>query len=109
LPLWELPLPAGTVVVEPEAVFRPGPGVRTVRIHPVRELSAVTAILEPWVGRLQGAALAGAGAWALAPRLAELGVSRSAPPGELQSADALWHNGGRHPLEALGREEPGAE
>lgn len=98
-------LGAGTVLVEPEAAFRPTPGARTVRVRRLDDLAALPALLEPWTGRLQGTALAGAGALALAPALAELGVSRTAPPGRLQAADALWHNGGLHPLEALGGED----
>jgi Acyl-CoA reductase (LuxC) len=94
---------AGTVIVDPEPSFRPSPGLRTVRVHPLRDLDRLPDILEPWRGRLQGVALAGRDAWALEPRLRELGVSRCVPPGELQSPDALWHNGGIHPLEALGR------
>jgi hypothetical protein len=46
--------------------------------------------------------LAGEDAWSLEPRLRELGISRCAAPGELQSPDATWHNGGIDPLEALG-------
>ena len=57
--------------------------------------------LKSWRGQLQGAALAGNAPWALEPYLRELGISRFAPPGELQSPDALWHNGGLPPLEAL--------
>jgi len=94
---------AGTVILDPEPSFRPSPGLRTVRVHPLRDLARLPEILEPWRGRLQGAALAGRDAWALEPRLRDLGVSRCVPPGELQSPDALWHNGGIHPLEALGR------
>jgi len=96
-----LPLPAGTVVVDPRPAFRPTPGLRTVRIHPLADLSALPELLAPWRGRLQGAALAGPEAEALRPALAGLGVSRFAAPGDLQSPDATWHNGGRHPLDAL--------
>jgi len=88
-------------VIDPLPEFRPSPGLRSVRIHPL-DLAAVEARLEPWGGRLQGAALAGAGAWKLEPALSRLGVSRCAAPGQLQAADALWHNGGVHPFEALG-------
>ena len=101
-----LPLRAGTVLVDPQPAFRPTPGLRTVRIHPL-DLDELPDLLAPWVGRLQGAALAGGEAWHLAPRLAELGVSRFAPPGELQSPDAAWHNGGVHPLAALGAQPSG--
>jgi hypothetical protein len=72
-----------------------------VRVHPLARLAALPELLEPWRGRLQGAALAGEAAGGLAPQLEALGVSRCVPPGELQSPDALWHNGGIHPLAAL--------
>lgn len=94
-------LAAGTVIVEARHAFRPSPGLRTIRVHPLPDLARLPEILAPWRGRLQGAALAGAAAEALAPALAELGVSRTAAPGRLQHPDALWHNGGVHPLEAL--------
>lgn len=94
-------LAAGTVIVEPRTDFRPSPGLRTVRVHPLQDLAKLPALLAPWHGRLQGAALAGAPAWALESSLAALGVSRCAAPGQLQAADALWHNGGLHPFAAL--------
>ncbi|HYO16322.1 MAG TPA: acyl-CoA reductase [Thermoanaerobaculia bacterium] len=94
---------SGTVIVDSEPSFRPSPGLRTVRVHPLPDLGRLPEILKPWRGRLQGAALAGRDAWALELRLRDLGVSRCVSPGELQSPDALWHNGGIHPLEALGR------
>jgi hypothetical protein len=103
--LWQtaLPIRQGTVIVDPNPELRPSPGLRTVRVHPLEDLSRLPSLLEPWRGRLQGAALAGEDAWALEPRLAELGISRCAPPGELQSPDATWHNGGINPLEVLRR------
>lgn len=96
----QLDLEAGTVVVDPDPAFRPGPGLRTVRVHPVATLEEIPRHLEPWRGRLQGAALAGR-ARELAEGLADLGVTRCAAPGELQAPDARWHNGGRHPIEWL--------
>lgn len=100
--LWmaDLPVLSGTVLVDPDPAFRPSPGLRTVRVHPV-DLKRIPAILSPWKGKLQGAALAGEDAWRLAPALTELGISRCAVPGELQSPDVTWHNGGIHPLRAL--------
>jgi hypothetical protein len=95
------PLAAGTVLIEPDPAFRPSPGLRTVRIHPLADLDRLPEILAPWRDHLQGAALAGAAAWSLAPRLAALGISRFAAPGDLQSPDASWHNGGIDPLAAL--------
>jgi hypothetical protein len=101
--LWQssLPLRDGTVIVDPDPQLCPSPGLRTVRVHPLDDLSRLAGLLEPWRGRLQGAALAGEGAWRLEPALTGLGISRCAPPGELQSPDATWHNGGVNPLEAL--------
>ena len=101
--LWaaDLPILSGTVLVDPDPAFRPSPELRTVRVHPLEDLDRLPAILSPWRGKLQGAALAGEDAWRLAPALAELGISRCAVPGELQSPDVTWHNGGIHPLYAL--------
>lgn len=96
-----LQVSAGTVLVDPDPTFRPTPGLRTVRIHPLPDLERFPALLAPWYGRLQGAALAGQDAWNLVPRLEDLGISRCAAPGDLQSPDARWHNGGIDPLEAL--------
>jgi acyl-CoA reductase LuxC len=101
LPRASLPPAAGTVLLEPEPALRPSPGLRTVRVHPLADLDRLPEILAAWRGRLQGAALAGTAAWRLVPRLAALGISRCAAPGDLQSPDAAWHNGGIDPLEAL--------
>jgi hypothetical protein len=98
----EMPVAAGTVVVDPDTTFRLSPGLRTVRIHPVDDLARVPWLLARWKDRLQGAALAGEEAWELEDRLRkDLGISRCAAPGDLQSPDATWHNGGISPLEAL--------
>lgn len=97
-----LPLAAGTVVLESSgAVLVPSPGVRTVRVYPLADLDELPAQLAGWQPLLQGAALAGPTAWALTPTLAKLGVSRFALPGELQTPDASWHNGGHDPLVVL--------
>jgi acyl-CoA reductase LuxC len=96
-----LALREGTVILDPEPELRPSPGLRTVRVHPLEDLSLLPRLLEPWRGRLQGAVLAGDDAWRLEAALAELGISRCAAPGELQSPDATWHNGGINPLAAL--------
>jgi len=98
---------AGTVVVEPEVRFRPSPGLRTVRIHPLQDLSRLPEILVGWSGHLQGAALAGEAAWQLQSQLEELGMSAFAPPGLLQTPDASWHNGGVHPFAAMTGETTG--
>jgi hypothetical protein len=101
--LWlsSLPLRNGTVIVDPDPRLRPSPGLRTVRVHPLEDLSQLPSLLAPWRGRLQGTALAGQDAWRLEPALRGIGISRCTPPGELQSPDASWHNGGVDPLAAL--------
>jgi hypothetical protein len=101
-----LALRQGTVIVDPNPELTPSPGLRTVRVHPLDDLERLPEILAPWRDRLQGAALAGDEAWALEPRLARLGISRFAAPGELQSPDATWHNGGIDPLAALTSPSP---
>jgi hypothetical protein len=88
-----LPLAAGTVIVEPEAVFRPSPGLRTVRVHPVADWSALEAILSPWSGLLQGAAVAGDVPPEVEVLLRRQGVSRIAPAGVLQRAGVDWDDG----------------
>lgn len=96
-----LALEQGTVWVEEAgAELQPSPGGRSVRIYPVAGPSALLAALEPWRGRLQGAALAG-DAWALEGALLAMGFSRCAPPGALQHPDSGWHNGGVSLLETL--------
>lgn len=95
---------AGAVVLDSRPAFRPTPGRRIVRVHPLADPGALAALLAPWAGRLQGVALAGFPApaeAALRAALAPLGVSRFAPPGRLQHPDVRWHNGGVDPLDAL--------
>lgn len=101
--LWvaDLPLEVGTVIVETEMVFRLTPGLRTVRVHGLASLGELPGLLAPWAARLQGVAWAGVEALRLEEALRGLGVSRFAAPGEIQSPDARWHNGGVDPLAVL--------
>jgi len=104
LRLADLPPAAGTVIVEADARLRPTPGLRTVRVHRLAAAAELPRLLAAWHGRLQGVALAGfdaAAQAALTAGLRALGVSRFAPPGELQSPDTRWHNGGVDPLRLL--------
>jgi len=103
-----LPIRAGSVVVETDRGLEPSPGLRTVRIHPIASLEQAPNLLMPWRNRLQGVALSARRLETIEPFLRRLGVSRVAPPGELQSADALWHNGGAHPLDVVGAPRAGA-
>ncbi|MEM7480847.1 MAG: acyl-CoA reductase [Acidobacteriota bacterium] len=102
----QLPAAAGTVVVAAEPIFEPSPGLRTVRVLPIDRAHDAVDALRGWSGRIQGVALAGM-TWKgetgvdLRCALAALGISRFAAPGELQSPDASWHNGGDDPLRVL--------
>ena len=100
-----LAIDAGAVVLDPDPSFRPSPGLRTVRVHPIAEIERVAKILEPRAGFLQGISLSGRRAEGLQPRLEALGVSRFAPPGELQSPPADWRNDGIDLMRALGRRD----
>jgi hypothetical protein len=98
-----LDLEQGSVIVDDVARFRPVPGLRTVRVHPVDRLGSALAALAPWRGSLQGVAVAGDDATRSAPRLTRtLGLARCAPAGRLQHADAGWASGGVDPIAALG-------
>ena len=82
-------LDTATVIVDPETRINPSPGLRTVRIHPVRANSP----LDDWNGRLQGIAVAGHMPATVRRAFEQAGVSRFAPAGELQATDASWRNG----------------
>ncbi len=97
-----LDLEQGTVLLEADAAFRPSPGLRTVRVHDLPALERAAAALTAWRGRLQGIAFAGEKAERVASGFAAHGVSRIAPAGSLQEADAAWANGGVDPIEAFG-------
>ncbi|MCB9378921.1 MAG: hypothetical protein H6511_09200 [Holophagales bacterium] len=97
-----LDLGQGTVLLEREVAFHPSPGLRTVRVHGVDDLARAVEGLAAWRGRLQGVAVTGEAAERAAERLVALGVSRIAPAGGLQEADAAWANGGVDPLDAFG-------
>ena len=83
-------LDAGTVILESNDRIHPSPGLRTVRIHPVNGVPALT----EWHGRLQGVAVAGRMPATVRRAFEQAGVSRSAPAGRLQATDAAWRNGG---------------
>ena len=59
LRLADLPLAAGTVIVEADDRLRPTPGLRTVRVHRLAAAAELPRLLAAWHGRLQGVALAG--------------------------------------------------
>jgi len=99
----------GSVLLEPHPTFRPSPGLRLVRLHPVASLDDALAALERARGSLQGAALAGDEAVAREAEITiRLGLARVAPAGRLQHAEAGWAAGGIDPLDALAGASPAA-
>ena len=96
-----LPLTTGTIVVEPQTALQPSPGLRTVRIHPLPSPGHLLDSLRPMAPYLQGLATAGTLPSKLLDTLRDLGMTRIAPVGELQAADAGWENGGISLLDAF--------
>jgi len=94
-----------TVVVEPDAEWRPCPGHRFVRVHPVENGEALSAALRPLAAWLSSSALAANGALhdELCGRLASLGASRICPPGRMQAPPIDWPHDGRPILAPLAR------
>ena len=99
--------PAGAfcVVGEADALPRPAPLHRFVRVHPVADLRALAVALAPVRRHLAGVALAGfgAGRQEVAHGLAALGASRVCAPGSLQAPPLEWESGGRGALASLTR------
>jgi hypothetical protein len=87
----------GTVAVEPEAVFRPSPLGRSLRVLPIHGPGELTHLLEPARPALEAAGLAALPererAWTQALR--ECGVHRVCPLGEMQRPALDWRQGGR--------------
>jgi hypothetical protein len=87
----------GTVIVETRAEVEPSPGRRTVRLYPLDSIASLPAVLAPWRGRIQGAALSGEPGGEILQSLRGLGVTRLAPAGELQRPEADWDGADRGP------------
>ena len=87
----------GTVVVEPDASFRPTPLNRSVRVQPVADVDALASVLAPARTALEGAGIAAAPArWTgLAERMTASGVHRISALGEMQRPPLDWRQGGR--------------
>lgn len=95
---------AWTVVREADAVLRPAPLYRFVRVHRVPDAAALCDALAPWGPWLAGVAIEGfADDQAVAARVLALGASRACRPGALQAPPLSWHHDGRSPLAPLAR------
>ena len=88
----------GTAIVDTVEIPRPLPLLRTLQILPFAERPQPSAALAPSRGAWQGLALVGEISADLRTEVvAATGVSRVAPAGELQNADATWDDGDSEP------------
>ncbi|MDX2169979.1 MAG: acyl-CoA reductase [Deltaproteobacteria bacterium] len=88
---------AGTVVVEPQAVFRPSPLGRSLRLLPIGGIEDLQSVLRPVRALLEGAGLAaGAGQYAdWESALVASGVHLVSRIGAMQRPPLAWRQGGR--------------
>ncbi len=96
---------SATVVFEADPTFAASPLNRVLRIKPVSSLDSVPALVQPVRRYLQTAAVAGPAdrTAALAPRLAEAGVTRITTFQSMPFPPPFWHHDGRGPLRELVR------
>jgi len=94
-----------TLVCEPDAVLRPAPLHRFLRLHPVDDADALLDALRPLAPHLACAAIEGFGprTGGLARALGELGASRVCRPGEMQTPPLDWPRDGLGVLASLAR------
>ena len=92
-----------TVIREADARLRPTPLHRFLRVHPVRDASALLDALAPYAAHLAGVALAGfdADRPELDQALLALGASRVCAPGALQAPPLSWRREGLPVLGSL--------
>ena len=89
-----------TLVLEEDARPRPAPLHRFLRLHPVDTTDGLLEALRPFDGQLSSVALLGfddrtdPGGLPLAERLTQIGVSRVASPGTLQTPPIDWPRDG---------------
>jgi hypothetical protein len=91
--------PGAGVIVHGDAVFRPGIGGRTLRVHPVDRLAALPDLLPAHAIECVG--IAGGAAAALAAPLRARGVARLCPVGRMQRPELSWPRGQHAPLGVL--------
>ncbi len=89
----------GTVIYEEAPAFRPTAGLRTVRVHPLRDPRVLPELLPP--GRIECVGVAGVDPAPLVAVLRARGVARICPVGRMQRPPLSWPRGQRPPLGAL--------
>jgi len=91
--------PWGSVIDDPAPAFRPGPGRRTVRVHPLPDPAMLAALLP--ADRVECVGVAGVDPRDMASPLRARGVSRICPVGRMQRPSLSWPRGQRPPLGVL--------
>jgi len=89
----------GTVIYEEAPAFRPTAGLRTVRVHPLRDPRVLPELLPP--GRIECVGVAGVDPAPLVAVLRARGVARICPVGRMQRPPLSWPRGQHPPLGAL--------
>ena len=89
----------GTVIYEEAPAFRPTAGLRTVRVHPLRDPRVLPELLPP--GRIECVGVAGVDPAPLVAVLRARGVARICPVGRMQRPPLSWPRGQHAPLGAL--------
>ncbi len=89
----------GTVIYEEAPPFRPTAGLRTVRVHPLRDPRVLPELLPP--GRIECVGVAGVDPAPLVAVLRARGVARICPVGRMQRPPLWWPRGQHPPLGAL--------
>jgi len=87
------------VVYEEAPAFRPTAGLRTVRVHPLRDPRVLPELLPP--GRIECVGVAGVDPAPLVAVLRARGVARICPVGRMQRPPLSWPRGQHPPLGAL--------
>jgi acyl-CoA reductase-like NAD-dependent aldehyde dehydrogenase len=90
----------GTVLYDELTTFRPTPGLRTIRVHPLDDLRLLAEAFP--AGTIECVGLAGVDAAPLAAGLRAKGASRLCPVGGMQQPPLSWPRGQQPPLGALG-------
>ena len=91
--------PGAGVVLHADVARRACVGGRTLRVHPIRDLTTLADVLP--AGSIECVGIAGGDPEALAPPLRRRGVARLCPVGRMQQPKLSWPRGQQAPLGAL--------
>jgi hypothetical protein len=97
--------PGGTVIYDEDDTFRPSPGRRTIRVHPLGDPAVLPALVPG--GAVECVGISGLDARPLLAALRDRGVARVCPVGRMQRPPLSWPRGQWPALGSLlGRRAP---